>query len=402
MSSTPKYRPETFNEIIGMTQSKEKVSYAIRGAKSRGTKYPHFLIAGPSGLGKTTLANIISMITDGNVHKILGNNLKKPDDIYNLSAICKDGDIIYIEEAHGMAPMAQTTLLPWMEDCELIGGVAGNTGNLAPNVCFILPTTDAGRLPEAFRNRCLKIELDYYSIEDLNKIIIQYCINNKVSVPEDQNVLMSALNKISRSARGTPRVVLSRLESILNVMSLDSVELTSETVDKAFKIYGVNEYGLDKHDLTYCHKLYELQKSSGCAVSFKTMMQSTGFADNVVSNIIEAYLMQAGIIAVSNRGRSLTDLGFHILGKEPIVVKEGQVMDISQDKSLTKPIIKPSTEIDREDLKARIVSKEILTMQQIAAKYGLTYGKHNPYMASVLAEIGFKVKQRIGIVPINA
>lgn len=402
-----KYRPETFGEIVGMVGAKEKISYAIRGSVARGTKLPHFLISGPSGLGKTTLANIISLNTNGTVHKILGTNIRKPDDIYNLANQCKDGDIIYMEESHGIAPMAQTVLLPWLEDGDLIGGFAGRTTAKAPNVCFIFPTTDAGKLSEPLRNRCLKVEIDYYSVEELSKIIATYCINNNISINNTDNALM-AINLLAKSSRGTPRTAIGRIESLLNVMKIDNVELTMESVNRMFEVYGVNEYGLDSHDISYLQKLYKLQKElNGHPVGFKTMLQCTGFSENVVSQMIESYLIKSGLIKITGRGRSLTTLGFSILGKDAIEEKEiimnietsGTNREIPQATTTTaNTVIVPDIEINASDLVSRIGSGEIKTMQQIAAKYGLTYGKHNNYMRNVLDSIGYTVKKRVGLV----
>lgn len=301
-------RPKTIEEIIGLDDVKQIIKYDIGGAVKRGSKIPHILLSSPPGLGKTTVAYIVSQIMGGVVHRVLGTDLTSADSVIELASLCKDNDAIFIEEAHGIGKKASYALLPWMEEFILV-----NSGNIpAPKVAFIFATTNAGMLSDAIRNRCRSVHINYYSVEDLKKIIRQAASMINYDIQDDE-----ALTILAKSSRGTPRVAIEqRLDRVMNVMAIDNLDFNKETVLKTLNIAHIHPLGLDKADIVYCETLYKLYCSNGYRpVSYGLMCSTTGFSPDVISNVIESYLNQSGIISITPRGRILTELGYSAIGK---------------------------------------------------------------------------------------
>lgn len=397
-------RPSTFDEIIGLDRQKILLQYEILGAIKRNKRLPHFLISSPPGLGKTTIAHILAKSTNGQIHRKLGTDIRKPMDVYDLAVNCKDGDIVFIEEAHGIGRLASTVLLPWMEEGVIIGGrsIANLVTDKAPNVSFIFPTTNAGKLSEALRNRCLNVQIDYYSEDEIQKIIVRA---GKI-YGKDLSICPEALALLAQSSRGTPRTAVEgRVEPILNIMVVDDLEFNLETVIKYFAVHNINMHGLDESDIRYCEVLYNLTKENGGRPSsFKSLCQATGYSEDVVSNIIESYLIKSGIIRVESRGRLLTKKGYKNIQKEEIMQTDNDGSTNQHVSTAVKTVASATMPtIDKQELRAKYDAGEVKTMQHIATMYGLIYTKaeHRNYIREVLNQIGLTTKQRAGIVPIK-
>lgn len=301
-------RPNTINDVIGLEDVKQTLKYDIGGAIQRGTKIPHILLSGPPGLGKTTIAHIVSKMTGGEVHRVMGSDLSDPSSVLDLASQCKDNDAVFIEEAHGISKKASYILLPWMEEFVLI-----SSNNIpAPKVIFILATTNAGKLSDALRNRCRILNLNYYSVDELKRVIYRAGKSFGYDLDNDD-----ALTLLAQCSRGTPRTAIEqRLDRVLNVMAIDNLPFTFDTVMKTLEIGQIHPMGLEKADLIYCNTLFKIQEiNRGSPVSFNLMCQNTGLSSDVISNVIESFLNQSGMIQITPRGRILTELGYRAIGK---------------------------------------------------------------------------------------
>jgi Holliday junction DNA helicase RuvB len=382
-------RPKSLDEIIGLEEIKTSINYDLKGAKIRGCDYPHYILSAAPGQGKTTLADIIASLTEGNIHKVLGNDLKSSDDIYTILQQAKDGDVVFVEEAHGINKKVDTVLLPILEEGEVIGGA--NWGLLkAPKVVFIFATTNAGRLSQALRNRCKVLQLRFYSVDELCLIL-----KRAATILGYQFENAEALRLLAQSSRGTPRTAVEqRLEAVLNVMAVDSLPFSIDTVKKSLELNGVNEWGLERNDLNYCETLYRIQTDNGNRpVSLKIISQTLNLSDDVIE-IIEQYLNQIGVIVITSRGRILSALGYNIIGKErlPENLEIKGAIDFIPNIS---PNIKALAE--SSDFETRLKGGEFKTIRDICVAYGLRYGIDNDIVKIELAKYGYKSSQRSGI-----
>jgi Holliday junction DNA helicase RuvB len=381
-------RPKSLDEIIGLDEIKKSISYDLMGAKIRGCDFPHYVLSAAPGQGKTTLAGIIAAITEGNVHKMLGNDLKTADDIYTVLQQAKDGDVIFVEEAHGINRKVDTVLLPILEEGEIIGGA--NWGLLkAPKVIFIFATTNAGRLSQALRNRCKTLQLRFYSVDELSLILKRASKILGYDFSDDE-----AVRLLAQSSRGTPRTAVEqRLEAVLNVMAVDNIPFCVDAVQRSLDLNGVNQWGLERNDLNYCETLYRIQQDNGNRpVALKIISQTLNLADDVITTI-EQYLNQIGAIIITSRGRILSKLGYEIINRENIPDNIEITADLNflpNDQEVKKIAQVP-------DLKTRLENGDFKTIRDICTAYNLRYGTDNPIIKMELAKYGYTAVQRGGI-----
>ena len=313
-------RPSTMNDLVGLSTQRRQIEMCLEGSRKRNVAPPSFLMGGPSGCGKTTLASIIGTITGRDVHKITGTDLRTVDDVYDLVTRCKDWDVVYIEEAHTMGGTGkagkhiQAVIYEWIEDFRITSGQNGIV--TAPGVCFIFATTDPGKLLEPLRNRCARVDVKLYTILQLRDIIY----NAALKLGYDFSVDEDALYLLAQSSRGLPRVaIMGRLDKILNYMTVHEKQFNLQTVEEFFELMNVNEYGLEANDKLYCETLHTVMtRQEGRPVAAKTIQQMTALADNLVTEVIEPYLLQVGFIEITGRGRVLTPLACSKLGLAPI------------------------------------------------------------------------------------
>jgi holliday junction DNA helicase RuvB len=393
-------RPENLEDLVGMETAKRKLNLAIRGSIMRNQPLRSFLITGPSGTGKTTLAKIIHKLASA---KFAGNNLicsqgsdiTSTDDLYSLATTAKDGDVIFIEEAHTLggggkkSKTIQAALYEWLEDFSLSGlGALGN-GAKAPKVCFVFATTDPGKLLEPLRNRCERIDLQFYNVEEIEIILRRAAI--KAGISEDK-LCPDALRMMAQSSRGIPRIaIMGRLNPIMDLMIVEDRSFCVDTVEELFDILELHPLGLEANDMLYCHTLYNaMQKNGNSPISSKQLQNMTGLTDNLIENLIEPYLIKTGIIRIGTRGRSLTDHGFEALALKPLV-DEGTIEAVRVN------------QIQNVGLEKMIKNPEVVALGTagVMAKLGLNYQnvKDRATFKAALFEIGYEVKRKAGIVP---
>lgn len=388
-------RPSTLEEIVGLEQVKQTILYTVEGSKLRGEPLPSFTICGNSGCGKSTIARIIAKYTNGEVHKYLGSDIKTINDVYEIAIKAKDGDIVYIEEAHTIGGMGQNSrliqavLYEWIEDFNLMGGSAYGVVNV-PKVSFVFATTNAGKLLEPLRNRCKRLDVGFYTVDQLKIILTRAAAKLGLDLTTDD----AATTLLAQCSRGLPRIaIMSRLDMLLNVMSVDKLGYNLETVRQFLKISGINDWGLEANDIKYCYMVDEKTKG-GRPVGKKTILQAMGIDEDLLDSLIEPYLQQIGFITIDTRGRLLTPKAYRALGingqatpeairiRETIIHTDNRTIDLDKLKELV------------QDEKIRMSGTKGL-MGYFNLKYSLE--RDRDLMKKALHSIGLVSVQRSGI-----
>lgn len=394
-------RPDSLDDVVGMATAIRKVKLTVLGSQKRNQPPRSLLVTGPSGCGKTTLAKIVNKLlnTDNRpskLYNIPASDITSLDDLYTLAASgVKDNDVIFFEEAHTIggggkkSRLIQAALYEWIEDFRLSGMVTGQGLTSAPKVCFIFATTDPGKLLEPLRNRCERIDLQYYSVDEIKIILQRAAIKLGMTTPLDEE----ALDLLAKSCRGIPRIaIMQRLNPIVDMMAVEDREFNVETVEALFELQELHPLGLEANDILYCNQLYTSMKSNGGKpVGSKTLQMMTGLADNLIENLIEPYLIKSGIVVISSRGRLITDYGYEVLNLKPLTTP-GTVQHVRVN----------GASMDRID--ELLADPEVIQQgtQAFMAKLGLDYSNviERAAFKAALYDRGYEVKRRAGIVKI--
>ncbi len=309
-------RPRRFAEFVGQRAVKEQLEIFVAAARKRGETLDHVLLAGPPGLGKTTLAGIIAAELQVHVHTTSGPALERKVDVAGLLTNLEQGDVLFVDEIHRLNAAIEEVLYPAMEDYEIdimIGeGPAARSIRMAvPPFTLIGATTRTGLLTTPLRDRFgVWQRLDYYDEDELAAIVRRSARILGTRVDDE------SAGEIARRARGTPRVanrLLRRVRDYAEVRHDGAV--TRPICLAALELFQVDEEGLDKLDrdvlLTIC------QKFDGGPVGLDTLAVALGEEADTLMDVYEPYLIMRGFLKRTPRGRVLTQSGYRHCGIEP-------------------------------------------------------------------------------------
>ncbi|HET7410817.1 MAG TPA: Holliday junction branch migration DNA helicase RuvB [Paracoccaceae bacterium] len=309
-------RPQLLEDFTGQAEARANLAVFIEAARRRGEAMDHLLFHGPPGLGKTTLAQIVARELGVNFRMTSGPVIARPGDLAAVLTNLEARDVLFIDEIHRLSPVVEEILYPAMEDFELdlvIGeGPAARTVriDLAP-FTLIGATTRLGLLTTPLRDRFgIPVRLEFYSEAELALIVGRAArLLSLDAEPE-------GLAEIARRARGTPRIANRLLRRVADFAMVEGGgRLSRALAARALQRLGVDALGLDGADRRYLTQIAE--HYGGGPVGVETMAAALSEARDAIEEVIEPYLMQAGMIARTPRGRVLTPGAWRHLGLEP-------------------------------------------------------------------------------------
>ena len=306
-------RPKGLEDFVNQKQVTDQLAVFIEAARRREEPLDHVLLAGPPGLGKTSLANIVAAEMGVPLVQTAGPALERKGDVAAFLTSLEPGSVFFIDEIHRLGRAVEETLYPAMEDGELpvvLGQGAGAQTVTLPLPPFTLigATTRSGLLTTPLRDRFgVSHRLEYYSAEDLSRIVVRSA--GILSVEIDPAGALA----IAERSRGTPRVanrLLKRVRDFAEVKGSGSVD--AEMADAALEMLEVDKAGLDRAD----RALLELIASrfGGGPVGLSTIAVAIGEEQDTIEDVLEPYLLQMGMLKRTPRGRVLTPAAFEHLG----------------------------------------------------------------------------------------
>ncbi len=306
-------RPRVLSEFVGQDRIKEQLGLLIEGARARGETLDHLLFSGPPGLGKTTLAGIVANEVGVGFQPTSGPALDRPGDLAAILTNLEQGDVLFVDEIHRMPRPVEEVLYPALEDFKL--DVVLGKGPSARSIRLDLPrftlvgaTTRPGRITLPLRERFgFSPRLDYYSVEDLERIVRRSAGILEVSV-EDEGAM-----EIARRSRGTPRVANRLLRRVRDVAEVrHDGQVTGEVARAGLELFDVDEVGLDKLDVGVLTTI--VRKFGGGPVGLSTLAAAVGEETDTIEDVVEPYLMQLGFLKRTPRGRVATERALRHLG----------------------------------------------------------------------------------------
>src|SRR5918994_3904014 len=309
----PTLRPRSLDEFIGQEALKDNLRIFVEAALRRGEPLDHMLLAGPPGLGKTSLCRILATEMGVDIHPTSGPTLERAGDMAAILTSLEEGDFLFIDEIHRLNRQIEEVLYPAMEDyaMDIVLGQGPSARTIRmdlPRFTLVGATTRKGLLTKPLLDRFGVAErLEYYSPGDLEKIVIR---NAKIlGVP----ITVGGASQLARRSRGTPRIVnrlLKRVRDYAQVVGDGKID--EETANAALDMQGVDHLGLDRADRVYLGLVIE--KFDGGPVGISTISVALGEARDTVEDVYEPYLLQSGLIQRTPRGRIATQRAYGHLG----------------------------------------------------------------------------------------
>ena len=309
-------RPQSLADFTGQPELCDNLQVFIGSAKARGGALDHVLLAGPPGLGKTSLAHILAKELGVGFRSTSGPVIAKGGDLAAILTSLQPHDVLFIDEIHRLSTSVEEVLYSAMEDFKLdiiIGeGPAARTVRVdIPPFTLVGATTRAGMLSNPLRDRFgVHGRLEFYSAGDLQRIVSRAA--TLLGVP----IAVEAAVELAARSRGTPRIANRLLRRVRDFATVaGETELSLNTTRHALMRLGVDGIGLDKNDLRYLNAL--VSKFAGGPVGLGTLAASTGESEDTLEDMVEPYLLQLGFVQRTPRGRVATEAGTrHILSAD--------------------------------------------------------------------------------------
>jgi holliday junction DNA helicase RuvB len=301
-------RPRSLDEFVGQERVKEQLAIALEAAKGRGEALDHVLLAGPPGLGKTSLAYIVREELGVGLRSVAGPALERKGDMAAILTSLEERDVLFIDEIHRLNRAVEEILYPALEDFRLdiiVGqGPAARTLTLdLPPFTLVGATTRTGLLTTPLRDRFgMTFRLEHYEPSELVRIVRRSARILGVEVADE------ASEEIARRARGTPRVanrILRRVRDVAEVRHDGAV--TVEVAREALDLLEVDGHGLERVDRALLDAI--VKKFDGGPVGLSTLAVALGEEPDTIEDVYEPYLLQLGLIQRTPRGRIVTKLG---------------------------------------------------------------------------------------------
>jgi holliday junction DNA helicase RuvB len=309
-------RPQTLEDFTGQQASRENLRIFIAAAKARGDALDHVLLHGPPGLGKTTLAQIVSRELGVGFRATSGPVIQKSGDLAAILTNLQPRDVLFIDEIHRLQPAIEEILYPAMEDFQLdliIGeGPGARTVRIdLPPFTLVGATTRAGLLATPLRDRFgIPLRLIFYTTEELSRIV------SRMAEKLEMKLTREGATEIARRGRGTPRIAGRLTRRIRDFAAVAGVQtIDRDVADAALTRLDVDHLGLDAMDIRYLRRLAE--HHHGGPVGVETLAAALAEARDTLEDVVEPYLIQEGFLVRTSRGRMLGDPGWRHLGLKP-------------------------------------------------------------------------------------
>lgn len=306
-------RPKTLDDFIGQQKLKDNLRVFIESAKKRGVALDHCLFSGPPGCGKTTLAHIIAHEFNTNIKVTSGPALEKTGDLAAILTNLQFQDVLFIDEIHRLNHIVEEALYPVMEEFkfDIVVGQGPNAKIVRlpiANFTLVGATTRSGLLSAPFRSRFGIVEnLSFYTVDELNQIVKRSATILGIEIDENSSY------EIAKRSRGTPRIanrLLCRVRDFAIVKS--DGKITYEITLATMNSLGIDEYGLEEMDRKILSTIIE--KFNGGPVGIETISVAINEEVDTITDVYEPYLIQAGFLQRTPRGRVATELAYKHLG----------------------------------------------------------------------------------------
>jgi Holliday junction DNA helicase RuvB len=306
-------RPGQWNEYVGQSGVKQNLRILLSAAKGREHQPEHVLLYGPPGLGKTTLAHLISREINANLRSTSGPAIERVGDLASILTNLSPGDVLFIDEIHRLNRTIEEVLYPAMEagvlDIVIGKGPSARTVQLElPPFTLIAATTRISLLSAPLRSRFSggTFRLQYYTVDEIAEILRRSAQILGIEIDKD------SLMEIARRSRATPRTANYLLKRARDFAAVSNEPLNAKTVKKALALLEVDELGLNQIDRDILAVI--IDKYQGGPVGLKTIAAALSEEEGTIEEVHEPYLLQIGLIERTPRGRTATNDAYGHLG----------------------------------------------------------------------------------------